>query len=180
MDNLAINLAQNSMNPSTQSPSFSPAHLGGSGPYVFRTKLSNRCLDISQTNDWGNHSGDLIIYDYVGGTNQQFNLIPEGDYVLIQCVRTSKVLDAYHQGEYPESMKEVRVRENMYNGGYGQKWKFVEVKPGSEEYYIYTADGKVMDVCGEKGSNNNFVIPYNFHGKNNQIWTITPASMVKK
>jgi hypothetical protein len=49
-----------------------PFHLGGQGPYVIRTKLTGRSLDISQTNDWGNQMGDLIVYNYVGGRNQQF------------------------------------------------------------------------------------------------------------
>lgn len=65
-------------NPYTQNP-----YQGGnppptSTPYVIRSKLSGRCLDISQSDDWGNQRGDLIIYDYVGGPNQQFYIIPEG------------------------------------------------------------------------------------------------------
>jgi hypothetical protein len=52
----------------------SPFHLGGQGPYVIRTKLTGRSLDISQSNDWGNQVGDLIVYNYAGGKNQQFQL----------------------------------------------------------------------------------------------------------
>lgn len=101
--------------------------------------------------------------------------------MLIRSVQSGLVLDAYYQGQYPETQSQPpRVRENSYNGSFGQKWRFVEVKPGSEEYYIYTADGKVMDVCEEKGWNNAQVIPYTFHGKNNQIWTMTPSYLVKK
>jgi|JI6StandDraft_1071083.scaffolds.fasta_scaffold51342_3 hypothetical protein len=59
-------------------PGQGPFHLGGQGPYVIRSKLTGRCLDISQTNDWGNKIGDLIIYNYVGAKNQQFQLEPNG------------------------------------------------------------------------------------------------------
>lgn len=43
-------------------------------PYVIKTKLSGRCLDICQSNDHGNHQGDLIIYDYVGSSNQMWQI----------------------------------------------------------------------------------------------------------
>lgn len=74
----------------------------------------------------------------------------------------------------------MRVRENSYNGSIGQKWKIVETQPGLGEYYIYTADGKVMDVSGEDGRNNTPVLPYAFHGRSNQVWYITPAASTPK
>lgn len=57
----------------------------------------------------------------------------------------------------------------------GQKWRIVETTPGSGQYYIYHSSGKALDVMHSKGGNNTPVIPYNFHGKDNQIWTITKA-----
>lgn len=43
-------------------------------PFAIKTKLSGRCLDVCQTNDHGNHQGDLIIYDYLGSPNQLWQI----------------------------------------------------------------------------------------------------------
>lgn len=48
------------------------------GALVIRTKLSGRSLDVSQSNDWGNQKGDLIIYDYLGAAHQQWNVYQDG------------------------------------------------------------------------------------------------------
>ena len=73
--------------------------MSNAGPYVIRTKLSGRALDVSNTDDWGNVRGDAIIYKYVGGKNQQFYIQPEGDFVVFKCVKSGKVLDADFKGE---------------------------------------------------------------------------------
>lgn len=105
--------------------------------------------------------------------------------MILKSVKSGKVLDAYYKGEervgegahVPNS---VRVRENNYNGGTGQKWRIVETAQGLGEYYVYCSDGKVMDVSGEDGRNNTPVLPYTQHGKHNQIWYITPAATTPK
>lgn len=162
-----------------------PYHLGGQGPYVIRSKLTGRCLDISQTNDWGNQVGDLILYNYVGGKNQQFQLENNGQDITIRCVKSGKVLDSLFEGNRPVNTSDntfsnivsgPRVRENTANGSNGQRWRFQETAPGSNEYVIYCATGKVMDVANEDGSNNMAVIPYDYHGRNNQVWYVTPVS----
>lgn len=169
--------------PSVGQASEGPFHLGGQGPYVIRTKLTGRCLDVSQTHDWGNSIGDLIVYDYVGGKNQQFQLEPDGQDLIIRCVKTGKVLDSTAEGiqsqvqDYSTSViKPPRVRENNFNGTAGQRWRMQETSAGSNEFVIYCANGRVLDVSGEDGSNNIPVIPYEFHGRNNQIWYVTPVS----
>jgi hypothetical protein len=158
--------------------------------YIIRSKINGRVLDVSQTNDWGNQQGDLIIYDYVGGLNQQWHLIREGPDFVIRSAQTGKVLDSTFSGEKhlnlnPTSLgsnvtqffNQPRVRENEYNGSYAQKWRIHEVTPGAGEFFIYcSGTGKVLDVKGESGYNNTPVIPYDFHGKNNQIWQIAPIN----
>jgi hypothetical protein len=83
---------------------------------------------------------------------------------------------SYAGGSNPQlHTNDLRVRENDYNGSLGQKWRIVETTPGSGQYFIYHSSGKVLDVMYSKGNNNTPVIPYQFHGKDNQIWTITKA-----
>ena len=70
-----------------------------------------------------------------------------------------------------------RVRENEYNGTMAQKWRIQELAPGSGQFVIYcSGTGKVLDVQNESATNNAPVIPYDFHGKDNQVWTIQPAN----
>lgn len=158
--------------------------------YIIRSKISGRALDVSQTNDWGNQQGDLIIYDYVGGLNQQWYLFREGPDFSIRSAQSGKVLDSTFGGHnqvnlnptslgsnFTQYFGEPRVRENEYNGSFAQKWRIQEAAPGSGEFFIYcSGTGKVLDVKGENGSNNTPVIPFDFHGRTNQIWQISPLN----
>lgn len=169
---------------------FSGFNFGQQPTYIIRSKINGRVLDVSQTNDWGNQQGDLIIYDYVGGLNQQWHLVREGPDFVIRSAQSGKVLDTTYTGQHhlnlnPTSLgsnvtqffNKPRVRENEYNGSFAQKWRIQEVAPGSGEFYLYcSGTGKVLDVQGESGANNTPVIPYDFHGKSNQIWQIAPVN----
>lgn len=106
---------------------------GGQGPYVIRSKLTGRALDVSLTNDWGNWVGDLIIYNYVAGKNQQFTFEPvDGNHFYIRCVKTGQVLDSNFAGHAPDKQMSngARVRQNEQTGANSQKWRFQEVEPG--------------------------------------------------
>ena len=152
--------------------------MGGFPAYVIRTKLSGRCLDACQTNDHGNKQGDLILYDYLGAPNQQWYIIEDSGDIIIRNVKSGMVLDALaggNPGYGGAGQGDPRVRENMYNGSAGQKWKIEERAPNTGEYYIQNSTGTCLDVMWAKGNNNVPVVPYQFHGKDNQIWTVAPA-----
>lgn len=129
---------------------------------MIRSKLNGRCLDVSQTNDWGNQRGDLIIYDYVGGINQQWHFIQQGPDFLIRSAQSGKVLDSHFAGHHhlnlnptslgsniTQMMYTPRIRENDYNGSFSQKWRIQEVGCGTGEYFIYCSHtGMVLNVKG--------------------------------
>lgn len=152
-------------------------HQAGFNPgqaYAIRSKSSNRCLDACQTNDHGNRAGDLILYDYMGAPNQMWIIGQDGPDLMFKNAKSGLVLGVYDSpvGNGPP---EPRIREEEYNGGYGQKWRVQEVAPGSGEYYIYHSTGAVLDIRNNHNANNTPIIPYTFHGKDNQIWRIAPA-----
>jgi hypothetical protein len=168
---------------------YTPGFNFGQQPtYVIRSQLNGRCLDVSQTNDWGNQQGDLIIYDYVGGLNQQWHIIRDGPDFILRSAQSGRVLDSCFQGNKQLNLNPTslgnnltqlfnteRVRINDFNGSFTQKWRIQEVAAGSGQYFIYcSGTGKALDVQGESGANNTPIIPYDFHGRDNQIWLIQP------
>lgn len=57
--------------------------------YIIKSKHSNRSLDVCQDQKT---KGMLIIYDYYGGSNQLFSLIPSGVEVQLVSKQSGKCL----------------------------------------------------------------------------------------
>lgn len=141
--------------------------------YAIMSKIGNRCFDACQTNDHGNRQGDLILYDFMGAQNQLWIIAQEGTDILLKNAKSGLVLEVYEG--YGNGTNEPRVHEAEYNGSLGQRWRMQETSPGSGEYFIYHSTGLALDIRNDSNHNNTPIIPYQFHGKHNQIWRVVKA-----
>ena len=81
--------------------------------YSIKSKSSGRSLDVRQD---GEFTGHLILWDYYGAANQQFQFQQVGDKVKIRSKKTQKRLTVaanLHQNGVP-------VLEESYEGISGQ------------------------------------------------------------
>lgn len=92
---------------------------------VFRNLNSEKCLDVS---GWSRDNGaEIIQWDYHGGDNQRWRLVPVGDdpgYYYLRSIHSDKCLDVY--GWSRENGTAI-VQWDCH-GGDNQKWQLTLVQ----------------------------------------------------
>lgn len=109
--------------------------------YTIHTALdTNKVLDVW---NYGSDDGTNIqIYTSHGGTNQQFAMIPKGDWYVIVNTATGKALDVTGG----TAASQVNVQLYSVNFSDAQLWKFKSA--GGKSYYVRNKLGYYLDVCG--------------------------------
>lgn len=83
---------------------------------------------------------NVMIHEYNGGKNQQFQLSSNGEYFHLQALHSGKNLDLYRAG----SASGTNVQQYVIDGTAVQNWSLQDAGEGT--YYIVNSNGLYMDV----------------------------------
>ncbi|MGL1934486.1 MAG: RICIN domain-containing protein [Fibrobacterales bacterium] len=134
--------------------------------YALISRSSGRALEVdTQSAQW--NGGYIQIWDYYGGDNQLWNIIPtEAGYKLINN-RSGKALDVAGLATYNGGT----IHQWDYVGGQNQQWNFTHQGDGSYSI-VNLLSGKAVDVKDNGTWNGNAIQQWDFHGNDNQKWDI--------
>jgi len=103
-----------------------------------------------------------------GGTNQQWEVIPDGGAFRVTSVATGMVLTVpgADQGDPGDG---VQIEQFLDHGGPSQRWQFVSVPPGFFTI-VSVATGRVLDVRGGLPEDQVPIQQFESKGGANQQW----------
>src|SRR5215472_7444069 len=103
-----------------------------------------------------------------GGTNQQWEVIPDGGAFRVMSVATGMVLTVpgADQGDPGDG---VQIEQFLDHGGPSQRWQFVSVPPGFFTI-VSVATGRVLDVRGGLPEDQVPIQQFESKGGANQQW----------
>ncbi len=137
-------------------------------PGIYTIKNLNSSLLLDAPN---NSQGTGIDQASGGGTNQQWDIEPAGNFYTLKNISSGLVLDDPGGSSSPGT----QMVEWSANGGTNQEWSFVSL--GGGQYQLVNASSAlVLDVSGGSTSSGAPVIQWNANGGANQEWSLTPAN----
>ncbi len=107
---------------------------------------------------------NVMIYEYNGGTNQQFNVTYNNGYYNLQAVHSGKNIDLYRAG----SASGTNVQQYYVDGTDVQNWKLQATGDGT--YFIVNSNGLYMDVTDGLVANGTNVQGHSGNQSNAQKW----------
>lgn len=117
---------------------------------------------------------NVMINQYNGGQNQQFNVTFSGDHYNIQAVHSGKNLDLYQAKSAPGT----NVQQYTIDGTDVQNWVLEEAGEGA--YYIINNNGLYMDVANGVIANGTNVQGYTGNQSNAQKWYFVAVNESQK
>jgi hypothetical protein len=138
--------------------------------YKIVSKSSGKVLDVA--NFSLNNGGYLHQWDYVGGKNQQWQILPlsNGIYKIVS-VASGRVIDV----EGPSNNNGATIHQWDWKNTYSQQWKLEGVRTGANQvsYKIINGQsGKVIDVSNNSTANGARIHQWDYVGNSNQLWSI--------
>lgn len=138
---------------------------------------TSKAMDVTSLTDEGKKlkKGQIIIWEYHGGPNQQFYIMPCGN----KKVRIINAASGYSLQIPNNSTKDGSYTHvNPNNNTPNEEFELIEYnkdKNKKEIYQIQTFCNKMLDCEDQKDSNGTRVIQWSNNGGKNQLWRITPA-----
>jgi hypothetical protein len=131
---------------------------------------SEKALDVPK--DQMNNGVEIQQWDYWGGTNQQWKLIPVSGHdglFKIHSQHSAKVLDApLHQ-----TNNGIHIQQWSYWGGANQHWQAIPTNSTGEVFKILSAQsGKALDVPKDMTNNGILIQQWDYWGGTNQQWRL--------
>ncbi len=145
---------------------------GGSTYYEIVNHNSGKVLDV--TNASTSNGAMIQQWDYVGGANQQWQVVDVGGgYDEIVNRNSGLVLDVTNASTSNGAV----IQQWAFTGGGGanQKWQVVGVGGGYDEI-VNQNSGKVLDVTNVSTSNGAVIQQWDYVGGGNQQWQLVPVS----
>jgi Ricin-type beta-trefoil lectin domain-like len=138
--------------------------------YKIVSVASEKALDIPK--DQMNNGVQIQQWDYWGGTNQQWKLIPVSGHdglFKIHSQHSAKVLDVpIHQMN-----NGILIQQWSYWGGANQHWRVIPTDSTSEVFKILSAQsGKALDVPRDMTNNGILIQQWDDWGGMNQQWRL--------
>ena len=138
--------------------------------YRIVSVLSEKALDVSDGRT--DNGAPIIQYDYHGGANQHWRLIPinnNGDIFKIISQHSGKVLDV-SDGRTDNSAP---IIQYDYHGEANQHWRLIPINSDSDVFKIISQHSdKSLDVTDYRTDNGTPIIQYDYHGGTNQRWKL--------
>lgn len=134
--------------------------------YKIINKQSGKALDVLDGSKLD--GADVIQWEYWGGDNQQWKLLPAGDgYYYIINKKSAKLVDV--NGASADNGADVIQWQS--NDGDNQKWSIISVGGG---YYkiINKNSGKALDILDGSTLDGADAIQWEYWGGDNQQWSI--------
>lgn len=128
--------------------------------------LSGKALEVANA---GLNDGDnIILWDYWGGTNQQWDIVHVGGgYYSITNVLSGKSMDVYDWS----TVNGGEIRQWDFWGGEGQRWLLQYAGNGHYAIYSYWS-GLALDVYNMSTDNGADVVQWDFWGGDGQLWNV--------
>ncbi|HEX4206211.1 MAG TPA: RICIN domain-containing protein [Ktedonobacteraceae bacterium] len=145
---------------------------GGSTYYKLVNQNSSKVLDV--TNKSTSNGAVIQQWDYVGGANQQWQLVDVGNgYDKVVNRNSGLVLDVTNGSTSNGAV----IQQWAFTGGGGanQKWQVVDVGGGYDKI-VNQNSGKVLDVTNKSTSNGAVIQQWDYVGGVNQKWQLVPVS----
>ncbi len=134
------------------------------------SKLDGKSLDV--TNVSTADGASIQQWQYLGGANQKWNIVPTGGgYFEIVNVNSGKVLDVTGGGA--ALANGLTIQQWDYMGGYNQQWSIVPLGNGYFEI-VSALSGKVLDITGASTANGAPIQQWDYLGGDHQQWQISP------
>lgn len=150
---------------SSEAPATSGSQLIPDGTYRLINRHSGKCLDVEGGESATGNGENVHQWDYVGGTNQQWQVTHRGDgyysLIAVHSGRSTDVVDF-------STDDGANIIQYDYHGGANQLWS---PHPCGDGYYSLTNknSGKAMEVYGWSQDNGGNVVQYEqFHAANQQ------------
>ncbi len=139
------------------------------GLYKVIAKHSGKAMDVSNVSTADGAA--VHQWEYLGASNQQWDIIPEGAYYKISAHHSGKALDVSDLSTADGAM----IQQWGYGGGDNQLWRIQEVENG---YYriVSKLSDKSIDVAAGSTTNGAAILQWTSHNGDNQRWAITPVS----
>ena len=138
---------------------------------------TSKALDVTSVSDEKKKlkKGQLIIWEYHGGPNQQFYILPcQGKKVRLINAANGYSVEIPNSSTQDGSPTHVNPNNNTQN----EEFELIEYsgdKTKKNFYRIKTFCGKVLDCENQRESNGTNVIQWSQNNGKNQLWWITPA-----
>ncbi len=136
------------------------------GRVRFTSDWSDKALEVANasTADGAN----VVQWDYLGGTNQQWDITHiGGGYYTMLAAHSGKSLDVYRKSK--ENGGE--IRQWSHNGGDNQQWLLRYVGSGNYAIINYYSD-KAVDVYNWSEENGGDIRQYDYWGGEPQLWQV--------
>ncbi len=141
----------------------------GTGYYRIVARHSGKALDVK---DAGTANGAAVHQrDYVGGLNQQWQILDVGGgYHRIIARHSGKALDVKEVSTSNGGL----LHQWDYVGGHNQQWRVIDVGGG---YHRIEArhSGKVLDVFEGRTTNGAAIHQWDWFGGHSQQWQLVPV-----
>jgi len=147
-----------------------PLVLSEETAYKIVSVLSGKTLDVS-----GGSQEDgvaIVQYEYHGGLNQQWELVPvEEGFFKIASRSSGKVLDVAERSQDSGA----DIVQNQYDGSASQHWQLVLIDDKNHNFKIASRiNRKVLDVLEGRREDGTRIVQYDYHGGLNQLWRLVP------
>jgi chitinase len=142
----------------------------GGGATYYKIVNQNSGLALDVTNQSTSNGAVVQQWDYVGGANQQWQLISVGGgYDEIVNRNSGLALDVTNQSTSNGAV----IQQWAYtgNGGANQKWQVVDVGSGYDKI-VNQNSSKVLDVTNHSTSNGAVIQQWDYVGGSNQQWSL--------
>lgn len=141
-----------------------------SGVIQIVNKLSGKVLDVTGLSL--ENGAAIQQWDYLGGKNQKWELIPvDSQYYKIVNDNSGLVLDVTGASTQPGA----RIQQYTYLGGDNQKWQIVPVD-GQYFEIVNKESGMALDVTGMSMADGALLQQYTYLGGDNQKWMFLAAA----
>ena len=128
---------------------------------------SGKCLDVVSAR--AENGANVQQWDCHGGTNQKWELVPDGKHHQIKVLHSGKCLDVV----VASKDNGANVQQWDCHGGTNQKWELV---PDGKNFQIKAVhSGKCLDVVVASKDNGANIQQWDCHGGTNQMWEILPG-----
>ena len=141
---------------------------------ILLSKNSGMVLDVTG----GSVSNGTVIqqWDWTGGTNQQWNIVPLGNgYNKIVNVNSGLVLDVTGGSSSAAFQNGAPIQQWSWTGGANQQWQIVPTGDGFNEILNFQS-GKVLDVTGVSTVAGATLQQWDWLGGDNQKWQVLDVS----
>lgn len=136
------------------------------GRYQIISRFSGKAIEVQGASTA--NGANIVLYDYWGGTNQQWDIVNLGNgYHTIRAAHSGKSMDVYNWCSSPGC----EIRQWDHWGGNNQQWQIVSVGGG---YYkiVSRHNGMPLDVWEWNSGNGADVRQWSDSGGSNQQWQI--------